>query len=67
MHDWKNGDMAQVAAVSEAGRAYVWECRADAAGRVEAELRARISVGPRCCPLRFMPIVSLPCTGRLLD
>ncbi|KAK9833465.1 hypothetical protein WJX81_007454 [Elliptochloris bilobata] len=37
----------QVAAVSEAGRAYVWECRADAAGRVEAALRARISVCSR--------------------
>ncbi len=34
----------QVAAVSEAGRAYVWECRADAGGRVEAALRARVSV-----------------------
>ena len=39
---------AQVAAVSEAGRAYVWECRADASGRVEAALRARVSVGSRC-------------------
>ena len=38
----------QVAAVSESGRGYVWECRADAAGRVEATLRARIAVGSRC-------------------
>ena len=34
--------------MSAMGRAYVWECRADAAGRVEAMLRARISVGSRC-------------------
>ena len=46
--------LLQVAAVSERGRAYVWECRADAAGRVEATLRARISVGSRCVCLAVL-------------
>lgn len=46
---------AQVAAVSEAGRAYVWECRADAGGHVEAALRARVSVRAGCGPFLRLP------------
>ncbi len=41
--------------MSEAGRAYVWECRADAGGRVEAALRARVSVRAGCAPLPRLP------------